>query len=39
MGSETRQCPANGLWTGNETTCKGESKTIVALLADSACIP
>ena len=24
-GSETRQCQANGLWTGNETTCKGES--------------
>ena len=31
-GSETRQCQANGLWTGNETTCKGESKSIDTLV-------
>lgn len=31
-GSETRQCQANGLWTGNGTTCKGESKTRVTLV-------
>lgn len=26
-GSALRQCQANGLWTGNETTCNGKSET------------
>lgn len=38
-GSETRQCQANGLWTGNETTCKGKSGTRAALVQlNSTCI-
>ena len=38
--SATRQCQANGLWTGNETTCEGEtSKTIDTLVqTDSTCV-